>query len=559
VTRSALLAFIAATVIAASATGLASGAGASSGRGGATVFTGYGFDTCSAPSLAQLNAWLASPYRAIGIYVGGANRACPDGRLSSSWVAGAQAGGWNLLPLYVGLQAPCVGQNDLALIKAASAAAQGRAAADDAAERAASFGLAPGGPVYFDMEGYNTKNASCTKTVQNFLSAWAVELRAQGYVAGVYGSAASTIRDLVPLVSTSGSPDVVWIANWNNVEGVFGDPYVSDAYWSNHQRVHQYRGGHKEKYGGVTLNIDSNYVDGAVYGPGSTQPPPLPPPSQPNPPGSVSSSDGRASVTWPENAFDTPSDVALVPSTLAAEVQGFAAGTYVLQLQVSDSVNDVVVSSFRSPLVIHVAAPAEVLTVAYSPDETSWKPILRLGTAVVPASAKTYYDVEADGSIDVYTTVPGFFGLLKDVQAPEPATLSGRFVGRNLALGWRAARDNSGRVASYQITLGGEPLRTLSGSALKVSLHSFNARAKSWFRVVAVDAAGNRSGPSNPVVVAPTPKPRNLPRSIPRWAWKLYDWEQSGHPGKRPVTPRPLPAWYRAWAGWRLHPFRIVA
>ena len=75
-------------------------------------------------------------------------------------------------------------------------------------------------------------------------------------------------------------PTPVWIANWNGVESVFGDPYVSDSVWPNHQRVHQYKGGHKETWGGVTINIDSNVVDGPVVG-GTTGPPPPPPPVQP--------------------------------------------------------------------------------------------------------------------------------------------------------------------------------------------------------------------------------------------------------------------------------------
>ncbi|HEY3007401.1 MAG TPA: hypothetical protein VGJ63_04965, partial [Micromonosporaceae bacterium] len=40
------------------------------------TFVGYGFDACTAPSSAAMQAWLASPYRAIGIYFGGNNRAC---------------------------------------------------------------------------------------------------------------------------------------------------------------------------------------------------------------------------------------------------------------------------------------------------------------------------------------------------------------------------------------------------------------------------------------------------------------------------------------------------
>ena len=163
------------------------------------TFTGPGFDTCTAPSLKALSAWLASPFRAVGIYVGGANRACADGNLSASWVASATAGGWSLFPLYVGLQAPCVSDKTLRRIDPASAAAQGTAAATDAAARAQLFGLGPGVPLYFDMEGYSTTDPACTQVVQRFVSAWVDELHALGYVAGIYGSAASTIRDMVPL------------------------------------------------------------------------------------------------------------------------------------------------------------------------------------------------------------------------------------------------------------------------------------------------------------------------------------------------------------------------
>ena len=48
---------------------------------------------------------------------------------------------------------------------------------------------------------------------------------------------------------------------------------MSDSLWADHQRVHQYKGGHKETWGGVTINVDSDYVDGAVVGPVGAPPP----------------------------------------------------------------------------------------------------------------------------------------------------------------------------------------------------------------------------------------------------------------------------------------------
>src|SRR5262245_13178083 len=74
------------------------GAGSAAPAASTAVFTGYGFESCNAPTTEELTAWLASPYRAVGIYIGGANRTCANAHLTSTWVASALAGGWSLIP-----------------------------------------------------------------------------------------------------------------------------------------------------------------------------------------------------------------------------------------------------------------------------------------------------------------------------------------------------------------------------------------------------------------------------------------------------------------------------
>src|SRR6266536_682413 len=55
---------------------------------GATSDIGPGFDTCSAPAQTTMDAWIShSPYRAVGIYIGGADRACAQPNLSADWVS----------------------------------------------------------------------------------------------------------------------------------------------------------------------------------------------------------------------------------------------------------------------------------------------------------------------------------------------------------------------------------------------------------------------------------------------------------------------------------------
>src|SRR3954447_7579885 len=71
------------------------------------TFTGLGFDACTAPSGATMDAWLASPFRAVVIYFGGTNRACGQPALTPDWVTHQQANGWHLIPISLGLQAPC--------------------------------------------------------------------------------------------------------------------------------------------------------------------------------------------------------------------------------------------------------------------------------------------------------------------------------------------------------------------------------------------------------------------------------------------------------------------
>lgn len=229
-----------------------------------TRLRGSGFDTCAAPSLQAMRAWLASPHRGVGIYIGGVNRACPDGNLDATWVRTIARLGWRTTPIYVGRQAPCAFQDDLGPIRSANPAQQGVDAAVDAMARAKRFGLGPGTAIYFDMEGYDNRIASCSRIVLTFLSAWTKRLHDGGYLSGVYSSAASGISDLSKayLSSTYVRPDAVWIARWDGHASVWGERYAPNSQWGMHQRIKQYRGPHTETWGGRRIEIDSNRVDG---------------------------------------------------------------------------------------------------------------------------------------------------------------------------------------------------------------------------------------------------------------------------------------------------------
>ena len=233
---------------------------------GAT-YTGRGFDACSTPNPSTMAAWRSS-YQAIGVYIGGVNEAsCAGKGLTPGWVSRESAAGWHLIPIYVGLQAPsnecgCQG------IASSSAGREGRLAARDAVNQAQSLGLGQGNPVYFDMESYPRETRN-TSAVLRFLAAWTGQLHAEGYLSGVYSGGDSGIVDLVSKVGGGYvEPDDLWIARWDGVQST-NDPNVPGGYWVNHERVHQNAGDHTETHGGVPVDVDSDYLDGATAAAGT--------------------------------------------------------------------------------------------------------------------------------------------------------------------------------------------------------------------------------------------------------------------------------------------------
>lgn len=228
------------------------------------TYTGQGFDACTAPSQAAMDAWQTwSDYQAIGVYIGGASRGCAQPNLTSVWVAQQIAQGWHLIATYVGEQAPCTRFYNRMSYDPQTARAQGRADAVDAVTQARTLGMAAPSTVYADIEGYDNTNSACVAAVLGYVSGWTRGLHARAYRAGVYSSVSSGMRDLSTSYGSAAynSPDEIWLAWWNYAADVAGGSYVPDALWSNHQRIHQFVGGAAETHGGYTISIDRDFLD----------------------------------------------------------------------------------------------------------------------------------------------------------------------------------------------------------------------------------------------------------------------------------------------------------
>jgi hypothetical protein len=249
-------------------------------------FTGYGFDQCLTPTQSTMNTWLrTSPYLAVGIYISGDSRACRvQPNLTPTWVRKQLNKGWRLLPISLGPQASCQPRfprydDDFTINPSpgkrkiygkARGMGQREAATTLAAARA--LGLVEGSTLWYDLEGFDSSNTHCRESALSFLTAWNRKISAAGYVTGVYSSAGSGIKVLddarVQRPNAYTLPDRIWLARWDGQANT-STSYIREDGWRPGGRIKQYQGGHDEVWGGVRINIDSNFLD---VGEGSTAP-----------------------------------------------------------------------------------------------------------------------------------------------------------------------------------------------------------------------------------------------------------------------------------------------
>lgn len=224
-------------------------------------FHGMGFDSCAAPSSAAMAAWKKdSPYGAVGIYVGGSDRACDQGNLTAAWVRRQAAAGWRFFPMYAGPQA--------AFGELKTPARQGTRAAADAVTQAQKLGFGPRTPIYYDMESYP---ATTTGVALRFLSAWTAALHRLGYLSGVYSSSSSGVADLAQQYSKKRyvMPDTIFDALWNGSANVRDNVYGGKSWPLNH-RMHQFSGNDTQTFGGFKIDVDKDFLDIVLPIPGGT-------------------------------------------------------------------------------------------------------------------------------------------------------------------------------------------------------------------------------------------------------------------------------------------------
>ena len=190
-----------------------------------------GFDTCTAPSLPAMKAWRPN-YAAVAIYIGGPEMACDYGNLSKGWVQSTEAMGWSLMPIFVGPQATCNSFSDEII--------PGQAAAEGTQPPTRPVGRQPVRPGQGVADllrhgGLRRDRLQLRDRGPHLPGRLGPAADRQGYVSGVYSSAASGVTDLQTTTTVAGhplaEPQAIWFALWDNVLNLTGSPYVTSAVW----------------------------------------------------------------------------------------------------------------------------------------------------------------------------------------------------------------------------------------------------------------------------------------------------------------------------------------
>ena len=250
----------AALALATAASAMLSAGAARAVPAGNGINQGLGFDACTAPSTSTMQKWWSgTPWSWVGIYIGGAVRACSQPNLTASWMNTTYAQGWRYELLWVGPQAPCSAFATRMSYDTTTAYSQGKTEAISAYNALVGLGFASNAlntPVTYDMEAY-PNTSSCRAAVKSFMQGWVDQLAvAPAQVSGVYGSACGTYVD--DFAAIARPPRFINAADWDGDHSTWNLSCIASSHWTSSQRFKQFQGGHNETWGGVTLNIDSN-------------------------------------------------------------------------------------------------------------------------------------------------------------------------------------------------------------------------------------------------------------------------------------------------------------
>lgn len=209
--------------------------------------------------------WGGTDWYWWGIYIGGSNMACDNNNVTQAYID-QEIATWRMQFIWVGPQPPCSGYANRFPSNTTDAFNQGKSIAQNAYDRAVNLGLNVYQlPLVYDLEAFDTTNATCLAATKAFLRGWTSFLH-QGsttQTSGLYGSVCGSGLD--EYWGITPKPDFIWGAKWDGNPDTGVLSCVGGTHWTN-TRHKQYLGEVQRTANGVTLTVDVNCSAGPLYG-----------------------------------------------------------------------------------------------------------------------------------------------------------------------------------------------------------------------------------------------------------------------------------------------------
>ena len=131
------------------------------------------------------------------------------------------------------------------------------------------LGFGPRTPIYYDMEAYPAKTDRGRAAVPVRVDE---ALHRLDYRSGVYSSSWSGVVDLARQYARHqyAMPDAIYDALWNGSRMSRTSRIRPGECLAGNHRLHQFSGNDTQKYGGVKIDVDKDYLDIGLADPGGT-------------------------------------------------------------------------------------------------------------------------------------------------------------------------------------------------------------------------------------------------------------------------------------------------
>jgi hypothetical protein len=211
--------------------------------------------------------------------------------------------------------------------------------------------------------------------------------------------------------------------------------------------------------------------------------------------------DGSATVTMPANAWSAAGSDWLVMRIDPVPAAAITGPTSLVVSAIVDvtarwALAGAQQHDFNAPLDILIANTAGDGVLPATLENAAWRTIAPIPTGnTLPADwADGFY---RDGAgIHILTRHLSKFGLLRDIEAPEPPGAGGVVAEDGLTLRWYPGRDNSGLIRRITLLVNGVPYQDFDPTQFEVKMGPFDADDTRVFSFIQQDAAGNWSAES---------------------------------------------------------------